>query len=344
VFTSNATNLVASDTNTYRDIFVRDLVLGTTTRVNVDGSGNECNFESDHGVISGYARFVAYQSGGTNLVPGDTNGSRDIFVYDRQTGAVERANLTSTGGQANLYTFFPSISAEGRYIAFDSNANNLVPGDSNGQRDVFLRDRMLGTTSRLSVDPAGGQVATASALPAISDIGAVVAFESAAAVLVPGDTNGVHDVFVRETTFACAGMSVYCTAKTNSLACVPRIGASGAPKAAGFDAFRVTAVNVLSNKNGLMFWGASSGAIPFGGGTLCLQPPLKRTPAQNSGGNPLPTDCSGAYSFHFSQAYMAANSVAPGATLYAQWWSRDPGFAPPNNIGLTDALSFTVCP
>jgi len=135
-----------------------------------------------------------------------------------------------------------------------------------------------------------------------------------------------------------------CTAKVNSLGCTPQIASVGAPSLSVGDNFQVTASNVLSHKSGLLLWSLNSNSIPFGGGTLCIGPLFHRTALQNSGGNPPPLDCSGAYSFHFSQSYLNAQALTPGVTVYCQFYSRDPGFLAPQNIGLTDALSFTICP
>ena len=137
---------------------------------------------------------------------------------------------------------------------------------------------------------------------------------------------------------------VYCTPKLNSLGCIPSVASSGTPCLSGSDDFHITAASVLNNKVGIMIWSGAPNSLPFMGGILCLAPPIIRTPHQISGGNPPPLDCSGTYSFHFSQAYMASKLIPAGTQLYAQYWSRDPGFAPPNNVGLTDGLEFVVGP
>ena len=108
------------------------------------------------------------------------------------------------------------------------------------------------------------------------------------------------------------------------------------------NSLRVKASNVLNNKAGLMFWGAAPKATPFQGGTKCVAAPTKRTPLQDSGGNAPPDDCSGLYSFHFNKPYVNSVGLAPGDTVYAQYWSRDPASA--STTGLTDGLSFTLCP
>lgn len=137
----------------------------------------------------------------------------------------------------------------------------------------------------------------------------------------------------------------YCTAKTNSAGCIPTISFSGFPSLSGTDDFHITASNVLNNKYGTMLWSLSQGAVPFLGGTLCLAAPITRTPGQSAFGTPPPVqDCSGTYTFHLSHSYMLSHLLPPGTKLYAQYWSRDKGFAAPNDIGLTNALSFVICP
>ncbi|MCK6448045.1 MAG: hypothetical protein L6Q99_16755 [Planctomycetes bacterium] len=137
----------------------------------------------------------------------------------------------------------------------------------------------------------------------------------------------------------------YCTAKTNSLGCVPQIASSGTPSLSGPDDFFLGANQVLNNKFGVFFWSVTGAtAIPFGGGTLCVKMPVTRSGVLSSGGNPPPDDCTGSYSFHFSQAYVAAKGLGAGDTIYGQFWSRDPGFTAPNNIGLSDALRFEIRP
>jgi Tol biopolymer transport system component len=197
-FSSDATNLVAGDTNADMDVFVHDRRTGTTERVSVLTGGAQGNSFSWVPAISADGRFVAFDSYASNLVAGDTNGCHDIFVRDRQSGTTERVSVATGGGQGNNQSYFPSISADGRYVAFESNATNLVPGDTNGFGDVFIRDRQSGTTARVSVDSVEGQGNSSSAAPSISANGRYVAFDSVATNLIPGDTNGSYDVFVRD--------------------------------------------------------------------------------------------------------------------------------------------------
>jgi len=138
----------------------------------------------------------------------------------------------------------------------------------------------------------------------------------------------------------------YCSSKTNSLGCTPAIGSSGTPSASAGSGFFVTASDVINNKSGLVFYGTSGPAsIPFQGGWLCAQPPIKRTSVQSSGGNPPPNDCSGSFNLDFN-AYVASGAdpaLVLGTNVWLQYWSRDPGFSPPNNTSLTNALSITLC-
>jgi hypothetical protein len=202
VFHSNATNLVPGDTNGDYDVFVHDMLTGVTVLADVDSSGKQGNSWAEFATISADGRFVAFMSGSTNLVPGDTNNNPDVFVHDLLTGATERVDVSSSGTQAGSGTF-GTISADGRFVAFTSSASNLVPGDTNGHSDVFLHDRQTGLTTRVSVDSNGGQSNGDSGIGlipfnAISGDGRFVAFRSEATNLVPGDTNHADDIFVHD--------------------------------------------------------------------------------------------------------------------------------------------------
>jgi hypothetical protein len=154
--------------------------------------------------------------------------------------------------------------------------------------------------------------------------------------------NGSNSGLARAWFMGCPNPSTYCTAKTNSSGCNPQIDWTGVPtRVTGADDFEITASHVLTAKSGLLFWGLGPLANPFHGGTLCVAAPTVRTPIQDSG-CPTCGACQGTYTFAFSHAYMASQSVHAGDTIFAQFWSRDPGFAPPDNYGLTDALQFTV--
>jgi Tol biopolymer transport system component len=198
-FASRATDLVVGDTNQSVDVFVRDRQTGSTERVSVNSQGAQAAAGGGASpAISADGRFVAFVSASSDLVPGDTNGVADVFVHDRTTGATERVSVGSAGRQANRLSRLPAISADGRFVAFESAATNLVAGDNNGAVDVFVRDRQTGTTERVSVDAAGQEGNGASDSAAISADGRIVAFESAASNLVAGDADAAEDVFVRD--------------------------------------------------------------------------------------------------------------------------------------------------
>ncbi len=197
-FASNANNLVLGDNNNTTDIFLRDLLTGTTTRISVNSLGNQSNAISINPTISDDGRFIAFESDATNLVTGDINNARDIFLHDTLTGITAQISRNSLGDRANFSSFNPTISADGRFITFDSFATNLVAGDTNNTRDVFWHDTLTGITSSISVDALGNQGDFSSIAPSISNDGRFIAFESTATNLVPGDTNGVRDIFVRD--------------------------------------------------------------------------------------------------------------------------------------------------
>jgi Tol biopolymer transport system component len=200
-FYSQATNLVPADLNNVQDIFVRDRVSGTTERVSVDSSGTEANGDSLYPSISADGQVVAFASLASNLVSGDTNATVDIFVHDRSTGVTERVSVDSTGAQGNGYCYYPTISADGRVVAFGSDASNLVAGDTNARTDVFVHDRTTGATERVSVDSSGGEGNYGSGTfpkVALSPDGQLVAFDSAADNLVAGDVNLTGDIFVHD--------------------------------------------------------------------------------------------------------------------------------------------------
>ncbi len=197
-FESDASNLVASDTNGCRDVFIYERAKGELSRVSVSSAGAEANQNSSYPVVSADGRYVAFHSSASNLVAGDTNAGLDVFLRDRGTAVTERLSVSSTATQANGDSVWPAMSADGRYAAFLSAATNLVSGDTNGRRDVFVRDRLKAVTERVSVSSSGAQGNDACDLPDISADGRQVVFPSLATNLVAGDSNGHQDVFVRD--------------------------------------------------------------------------------------------------------------------------------------------------
>ncbi len=227
-FVSDCPDLVPNDMNNKIDIFVHDRVMNTTERVSVpDGGVGEGNAgASVSGAISADGRYVAFSSPSTNLVPGGalTTG---VYVHDRQTQATERIDVASDGTPGNL----PAgqrvgMSADGRYVAFSSGSSNLVPGDGNSADDVFVRDRTAGTTERVSVKTGGIEVTGSCAFPAISPEGRFVVFTCADAGLVPGDSNGVRDVFLHDRETGTTELVSRTNAATNPPGTGGTVGAS----------------------------------------------------------------------------------------------------------------------
>ena len=180
-FASSATNLVAGDTNGQRDVFVRDMSTGTVVRVSVSSDEVEGDSGSYDPSISADGRYVAFESGATNLVAGDTNSTMDVFVRDLTSTTTVRVSVDSDEVvEGNNSSVDPSISADGRFVAFESYATNLVAGDTNGTYDVFTRDLTATTTVRVSVNNLGVQGNFGSFDPSISADGRYVGFESAA--------------------------------------------------------------------------------------------------------------------------------------------------------------------
>ncbi len=199
VFQSNGGNLVAGDTNGAYDVFRRDTLTNTTIRVSVSSAGVEGNSDSAMPSISDNGRYVVFYSDADNLVAGDTNNQQDIFVRDIQTNTTTRVSVDSLGVEADDNSYRASISGDGRYVAFESSATNLVAGDTNFLDDMFLHDMQTGATTRLSVSTAGVESNDqAGSYPNISRDGKFVVFVSYASNLVAGDTNGQADVFVRD--------------------------------------------------------------------------------------------------------------------------------------------------
>ncbi len=199
VFASDASNLVPQDTNSHEDVFLRDRATGEVQLLSRDlATGTPGDADSSRPRISADGRFVCFESDATDLVPGDTNGEFDVFRVEIQTGAILRVSVSSVGAEGNAYSNISSISADGRYVAFQSGADNLVPGDLNGARDVFVHDTQTGVTEIASVATGGALVNSDSGYPDISRNGRFVVFESDATNIVLGDTNGCRDIFLRD--------------------------------------------------------------------------------------------------------------------------------------------------
>jgi Tol biopolymer transport system component len=196
VFSSLATDLVASDKNGKQDIFLRDVTAGTTERIVLDVKGGEPDDDSSNPHITPDGRFVVFQSDATNLVNGDQNGKTDVFVLDRHSGTIERVSVDDKGGESDGRSSDGCISADGRYVVFTNDSDDFTGGDTNRSADVFLRDLAKGTTTCLSRNLSGATGDGSSRSPDISADGSTVAFSSRASDLVANDSNRTEDVFV----------------------------------------------------------------------------------------------------------------------------------------------------
>jgi flagellin-like hook-associated protein FlgL len=199
-FRSTATNLVAGDTNGVQDVFVKDTVTGVTTRVSTSSSGSEGDGTSTAYGVSADGRYVVFSSTATNLVAGDTNGASDVFVKDIVTGVTTRVSTDDGGNEGNGPSFANSISADGRFVGFQSNATNLVTGDTNSRSDAFIKDLLTGRTVRISTASSGEEGDNHSFGVRLSADGRLAAFDSRATNFVTDDTNNARDVFLRDLT------------------------------------------------------------------------------------------------------------------------------------------------
>lgn len=196
-FASRDTGLVADDSNSSQDVFVCDLDSREIQRVSISTAGDEGSPGNGAPSISADGMVVAWWSRSTNLVEGDTNGADDILVRDRVAGTTTRVSVSSTGEQAEgSGSWHASISADGRFVAFCSDAHNLVDDDTGLAGGVFSHDRLTGLTRRHSVTMSGEEAWDYSRRPSLTPDGAFMVFESGASNFVPDDTNATQDVFI----------------------------------------------------------------------------------------------------------------------------------------------------
>ena len=198
VFDTAATTIVPGDMDYHGHVFIYDRATGTVEKIGTGLGGAEPDWDNFDPAISGDGAHVAFASCATNLISGDTNGKLDVFVMDRDTRVVQRVSVASNGDQGNDDSYRPSISANGRYVAFCSLATNLVAGDTNGATDIFVHDCETGETERANVASDGTQADGESETPAISADGRRVAFSSGASSLASGDPSGDEDVYVHD--------------------------------------------------------------------------------------------------------------------------------------------------
>jgi len=302
--------------------------LGTST---IDSADSVAPDASGGVYVSGYtAGSLAGPSAGSWdawLARYDAAGNQ---LWTRQLGssASDQSTAAAPDGAGGVYVSGLTLGSLGGPIA--------------GLYDAWLA----------SYDSAGNQAWIQQLGTSASDSAHAAAANGSGGVYVSGNTSGSlggpnagsNDAWLARYDAPCGASNNYCTAKTNSAGCVPSIATSGTPSASAGSGFTITTSNVLDNKFGLYFYGKNGpSSVPLQGGILCAAPPLVRTLVQNSAGT---APCGGAFQIDFN-AYVASGkdpALVAGQQVWVQTWSRDPGFAPPNNTSLSDAVSFTLCP
>lgn len=205
-FDSRSSNLLPGLTTWLSRVYLLDRATGQLTHVGVDSAGVPANDETWNPRLSADGRYVFFESKATNLVANDVNGVQDIFRHDVTTGVTIRVSLSTNGTPSNGYCMLGGVSADGRFVAFHTDANNLTFQDNNFVQDVYVRDIVTPKTTRVSVPtgatPGGAQGNGESTYATISADGRYVAFTSAASNLDPNDLNGTSDVFLHDRATA----------------------------------------------------------------------------------------------------------------------------------------------
>lgn len=198
-FSTEAGNLVINDTNGNEDSFVKDCDTGEIWRVSTNTGGGQVEGGWDPR-ISGDGWYVVFQSSSFHLDPGNTGNLSQLYVKDRHTDTTSRVSVSSSGvlGNADSDNGLMAFSGDSRYVAFSSNASNLIANDTNGVSDIFVRDLTSGTTIRASTSSSGAEANGQCIIPSISPDGRYVSFSSDAANLVSVDVNGAMDVFAKD--------------------------------------------------------------------------------------------------------------------------------------------------
>jgi Tol biopolymer transport system component len=261
-FASAANNLVSGDTNNMSDVFVWDRQTGQIARISIGAEGMQSNGASDSPAISADGRFITFASYATNLVANDSNGFRDIFVHDRQTGQTVLASVTAGGEQADDQSLFPAISPDGGFVAFASYARNLVDDDNNGWLDIFLHNMQSGSNTLVSVSSAGIQANNLNGHMVVSEGGRFVAWESIATNLVVGDTNFVDDIFVRDLDLSETtriSVTSITGGQSNGVSSFPSISADGRLVAFASDATNLVEEADINNRTDIFVHNRETG-------------------------------------------------------------------------------------
>lgn len=334
VFNSEATNLVPNDTNGVADIFRKDLVTGEVVRVSVSTSGAQSagtSFSSALGLTSPDARFVVFENDGDDLVVGELAGVKDIYLRDIDAGTTVRVSVDDSGNGADADSDLPSVTLDGTRVFFFSAATNLAPSDTNGVADLFVRDLLNGTTTRVSVDPSGGDADGPSAFAHPTADGRHLVFESDATNLIVGDTNGVRDIFL--LSFCHVRFETYGSGLAGAAGIVPLLtGQDGAclPKH-----HSITIENVVGGAPGALFIGIAEASLPAFGGVVLIDVglPFVSIPLFISGLPAIP----GTGQLTLPGADL---SGLEGVKLRLQFLAVDPGA--PAGVSMTNGLRLSV--
>jgi Tol biopolymer transport system component len=332
-FTSYATNFFPGDVNGDGDVFVHDRRSGDTFPVSLNASGSAATGGSRFPRLSSGGRYVTFDSSAADLVPGDTNVQPDAFLHDTATASTRRISLGTAGNELHRASFAGPVSTDGRIALFVSESASVTPDDNDGQFDVFRHDLATGAVTLVSAGWIGWPNGIDQDFYAI-DMTPDGSFASFA---------DFFTVFVRGCPLSAAR---YGPAKLNSQRCFPWISWTGVPSASGGSGFLVRADGKLNQVRGLFLYGyrtlPGSALYP----NLLVRPPLFRLPGASTGGSAAGSDCSGSLQVDFN-AWVASGvdpRLVAGATVYGQFWSRDPGFAAPADYGFTDAVEITLLP
>lgn len=360
-FSSPASNLVAGDTNGFYDIYVHDRLTATTTRASVGNGGVEGNNGSFAASVSSDGRYIAFESASSNFALTDTNGTFDVFVRDTVAGTTTLASADSLGAAANNQSRVPSLSGDGRYVVFHSPATNLVTGDTNGFNDIFLRDLLASTTTRIST-VSSVQGNADSLRPELSSDGAFVVFHSLATNLVLGDANGFGDVLVHDLGLSPPQFPSFCSgdgtagpcpcgnAGTTGRGCENSASTGGASLSALGASSPDTVLLISRGELPVAFTiflqgDATVAATNFGDGLRCTGGNLKRLTLTSANGGVAMFPLCDSQSVT-GQSAALGDPIAPGTSRHYQAYYRDPVSAhcpdpPGSTFNVSNAITIT---
>ncbi len=303
-FQSDAVDLLPAgeDINASTDIYLHDRETGETVRVSISNTGAGGDDDSESPAISASGRYVAFHSQAKNLVPGFASAYRDVYVHDVATGSTELISIDRYGGNANDSSGSPSISADGRLVAFSSDASDLVSGDDNNAEDIFVHDRVASTTERVSLSRYGSQGNDHSWAPSISADGNTVVFASLANNLVSGDENNVNDIYLRDLQGATTERVSYSTAGVggNDASVVPTVSAFG--RLVAFSSWSDNLATGDENNSEDIFVRDRDGEYPYSVSGQVRHPnsiPVSGVVLQTSSGVSTTSGVEGTYAFSF---------------------------------------------